>query len=140
MSVEKCENYPYIQCLSAITSDFLWRLTGNTRRCELDLDGYGGVLCPLGLHYNSVSSELWCKPPALTSSLQPVVISQMFIRNMINISVIFSSFDMLCYNYCTFFCTDLLHQKPKCCSAAEVGVAQKILLVSLNDFCGVVQL
>lgn len=75
VKVEKSEKYPFTLSLSAVTSGFLWRLTGNTRRYELDPGGYGGVTCPLGLHYCSVSSKLRLKPPAFTSSLQPVVVS-----------------------------------------------------------------
>lgn len=97
-------------CLQS--AGFLGKITGNTGRCFRDRSGgFGGVervTCPLGLRCISVRSKLRWKPPALTSSLQPVVAFPRWDCGMIsvdtdrNIVIILNSvffFHTFCNNY-----------------------------------------
>lgn len=50
-----CQSREIILSWSIITTYIHWKLTGNTGRWSLDLGGFGGVTCPLGLSCISVS-------------------------------------------------------------------------------------
>lgn len=73
--------------LFAATAGFLGRLTGNTMRCELDLSGFGGVSCPLGVHdISPLAKKLRWKPTSTyqqSAACGAISWTQRFIRNIV---------------------------------------------------------